>query len=475
MMGRHEKQNELWADPVNLAKRIPEDHSLRQVHRVLKLDFVRQEVAPFYGKNGQVSIDPVLLMKMMLLLFLDNIKSERELMKIIPLRIDYLWFLGYGLEDEIPHHSVLSKARKRWGSEVFARLFAQSVGQCIDAGLVEGSKLHCDSSLVTAHASRNSIIQSVVDEQMAKLEADNDDPDPPSSPTSTAKVNRRHTSTTDPDSTVVRQSVSGKPTPSYKVHRGIDDKAGVITAVITTTGIVDEAHRLEALIEQHQELTQQKVRTAVADCKYGNTANFIALAQRNIRSHMGDLRAKLRNPRQEGIYPASRFAYDARRDVYTCPAGRLLRRHHFVAARGYFEYRTASGICARCKLRSLCTRAKAGRTLKRYQNQELLDKARRQSHSRQGWLDRKRRQHLQEGNFADAANHHGFKRARWRGLQRQSIQDLIISTLQNLRKLARRLAQGPSQPLSALKSLCQQLFRRLYPFWQPRSFMPQWS
>ena len=145
MMGINEKQTELWVEPVNLARRVPEDHFLRKLNRVLDLSFVRHETASFYGKKGNVSVDPVIIMKMMLLLFLDNVKSERELMRVIPLRIDYLWYLGYGLEDEIPDHSVLSKARKRWGIAVFEKLFKQTIAQCLAAGLIEGSKLHVDA------------------------------------------------------------------------------------------------------------------------------------------------------------------------------------------------------------------------------------------------------------------------------------------------------------------------------------------
>src|ERR1700733_11231983 len=127
MMGLHEKQTELWVEPVNLGRRVPEDHFLGKLNKMLDLGFVRDEVAGFYGRNGNVSVDPVVIMKMMLLLFLDNVKSERELIRVIPLRIDYLWYLGYGLEDEVPNHSVLSKARARWGEDVFKRLFQQTV------------------------------------------------------------------------------------------------------------------------------------------------------------------------------------------------------------------------------------------------------------------------------------------------------------------------------------------------------------
>lgn len=354
-------------------------------------------------------------------------------MRIIPLRIDYLWFLGYGLEDEIPNHSVLSKARRRWGAEVFARLFRQSVAQCLEAGLIEGSKLHTDSSLVRADASLNSVVAVT----LAKLEESAEEEPAKRSGGGGGPVNQRHRVATDPDSTLVRHA-SGKSYPSYKSHRALDDKAGVITAVQTTAGIRDDGAELSHLIAQHQENTARKPRAVVADCKYGTSANFIALAGQGIRSHMGDLRSRLRNHHQSGIYPAQRFKYDERRDTYKCPAGRLLYRHHFNRNRGYYDYRTRPGVCGRCALAAQCTRSKAGRSLNRYPGHHLLERARLQSHGPAARRDRKRRQWFQERNFAEATTQHGFKRARWRGLAKQTIQDQLIATLQNLKILLRR-------------------------------------
>jgi len=459
MMGRHARQNELWSEPVNLARRIPADHPLRKLRETVKLDFVREEVAGSYGRKGNVSVDPVIVMRMMLLLFWDNVRSERELMRIIPLRIDYLWFLGYSLEDEIPNHSVLSKARRRWGAEVFARLFRQSVAQCLEAGLVEGSKLHTDSSLVRANASLNSVVAVT----LAKLEESAEE-----KPTKRGggggggsggrggAVNQRHRVATDPDSTLVRQTI-GKSYPSYKSHRALDDKAGVITALQTTNGIRDDGAELGNLIAQHQENTARKPRTVVADCKYGTSANFIALAGQGIRSHMGDLRSRLRNHQQKDIYPAERFRYDEGRDTYKCPAGRTLYRHHFNAHRGYYDYRTRPGVCGRCHLAAQCTRSKAGRSLNRYPGHHLLERARRQSHGPAARRDRQRRQWLQERNFAEATTQHGFKRARWRGLAKQTIQDQLIATLQNLKILLRRAGLAYFKLLELLQRCLRQL------------------
>lgn len=127
MMNEEDAQVPVWSYRVNLDKRVRSDHPLRQIRAALDLSFVRKAVAHTYGRRGNKSVPPEVIVRMMLLLFLDDIKSERELMRIIPERLDYLWFLGYQLDDPIPNHSVLSKARKRWGKEVFVSLFSRVV------------------------------------------------------------------------------------------------------------------------------------------------------------------------------------------------------------------------------------------------------------------------------------------------------------------------------------------------------------
>jgi len=121
MMGIRREQKDLFSYNIDLDKRIRKDNPLRKILGKIDFTFVRAEVAGQYGYNGNVSEDPAVIMKMMFLLFFDDVSSERELMRIIAERLDYMWFLGYGLNDEVPDHSVLSKARKRWGVEVFQR------------------------------------------------------------------------------------------------------------------------------------------------------------------------------------------------------------------------------------------------------------------------------------------------------------------------------------------------------------------
>ena len=152
-----ESKPKLFHYGVNLEKRVRSNNPLRAVKAAVDFGFVRKRVAGFYGKDGHESEDPIVIMKLMLLLFMDNVSSERELMRIVGERLDYLWFLEFDLDDEIPNHSVLSKARKRWGPHVFEEIFISTVQQCVEAGLVDGKKIHMDGSLIDANASNESV------------------------------------------------------------------------------------------------------------------------------------------------------------------------------------------------------------------------------------------------------------------------------------------------------------------------------
>src|SRR6516162_1182122 len=351
MMGERDPQAPMWSYRVNLDKRVRRDHPLRRINGALDLSFVRGQVAHSYGRRGNKSVPPEVILRMMLLLFLDDIKSERELMRIIPERLDYMWFLGYGLDDEIPDHSVSSKARKRWGKEVFISLFSRVVHQCVEAGLVEGGKIHVDASLVDANASLNSVkpleaevaaaIERIAREEVQKLdEQDDSEQKPPSDAGGPAapeaevgkfyKANRQFRSTTDPEATLVRQG-GLKSRPRYKTHRVVDDAHEIITAVETTTGAVDEGHRLLALIQAHEDVTQQEVETVIADSCYGTTRNLIGCQVQGIRPHLAVLaETQATAGRRDKIYPERMFVYQPQSNTYLCPAGEIMhpRRCH---------------------------------------------------------------------------------------------------------------------------------------------------
>src|ERR1017187_349908 len=208
MMGSQQPQKELFSYQIDLDRRGRADKPFRGVNEAGGFSFLRAGGAALDGANGNESVDPVVILKMMFLLFFDNVASERELMRIIPERLDYLWFLGYGLEASIPDHSVLSKARARWGAEAFERFFVRTVGQCVAAGLVDGTKIHVDSSLNEANASCDSVVKGgteLIAALKAAYQATASKLDDVTTPASYEAVNDRVVSTTDPDATVVRK------------------------------------------------------------------------------------------------------------------------------------------------------------------------------------------------------------------------------------------------------------------------------
>src|SRR5439155_15705726 len=398
-------------------KRVRANHPLRQIKAVIDFSFVREEVARCYGRNGNESVPPEVILKMMFLLFFDDIKSERELMEVIGERLDYLWFLDYGLDEKVPDHSVLSKARVRWGRDVFESLFVRTVAQCVEAGLVDGSKLHVDASLIDANASKESVTKGpaqLIEALKRAYSATESKLEETSTPQSYQAVNDRMMSQSDPDAACVRKG-SGESRPRYHHHRVIDDAQGVITAVETTPGSIAENKKLLDVVQQHQQHTHTQGQTVVADHKYGSAENYIACQQRGLTTHMGDVLGKQNHAKkQTGIFPESAFTYRAQDNTYICPAGQVMQPRRLHWFKRTWEYQLPKAICAACALRSQCTRSKVyGRTIQRHEHQELLDRARAQAHSAQARRDRKRRQAIMEQSFADAANNHGFKRSRW--------------------------------------------------------------
>jgi transposase len=430
MMGKKEDDSsKLYYYGFSLSERIPKDHPLRIIKKVIDFNFVYKEVKDKYGKKGNVSVPPPVILKMMFLLFFYNVSSERELMRTIPLRLDWLWFLGYAIDDEVPHHSVLSKARKRWGTDLFYKFFVRIVEQCMEVGLVDGEKIFMDSSLIDANASNKSIIdkQSVekyANERYRELEDKLEEKD------------ERYISTTDPDAGVVKFS-SGKAKPRYKEHRCVDERFGVITSSITTSGTVDDGKMFGKLIDTHEENTNKEVKTVVGDSKYGTVNNYLKCKDGDIKPHLKDLKfTQEKGRKKKGIFSEDEFKYDENKDTFICPAGKRLIKRTYHKNRDKWEYMSFKKDCEECPLRNKCTTSKSGvRTVHRHSRQKQLDEMRAEASSPNSKQDLKKRWSLMERSFADGSNLHGLKKSRWRGHFRVQIQNHMISAVQNIRIL----------------------------------------
>lgn len=439
MMGHQPPyQNKFFVTGFNLDKRVREDHILRKIVEKIDFEFIYEQVKETYGTKGNVSVPPPVILKMMLLLILYNIRSERELMLTIPERLDWLWFLGYDLDEEIPNHSVLSKARARWGVRAFRNFFERIVWQCVEAGLVDGKKLFVDASLIDADASNNSVVDTkglkkYLNKGYRRLEKRLDDLQVPK----TTPANARFISTTDPDASVTRYS-GGKSKLRYKTHRAVDPEHEVITATKVTPGSTDDGDMLEEMIESHEHNTQSKVGTVVADSKYGKIDNFLRCYDLDKKAHVPSLEQTHKGSgRQKGIFPKEAFIYHPDTDIFICPAGERLRRRHYNKKRNHYEYNASAETCARCELRKKCTRAKDGRSLKRHARQDELDIMLKEANSRSAKRDIKHRQDLSERSFA-WSKRYGYKRARWRRLWRMEIQDFLVAAIQNITVLVKQ-------------------------------------
>ena len=434
-------QDQLFVYGVYLEQRVRTNHPLRKIKELIDFSFMYSEVKEAYGENGNVSVPPPVILKLMLLLVFYNVRSERELMETLPERLDWLWFLGYTLDSSIPDHSVLSKARARWGTDAFRRFFEQVVSQCVEAGLVDGSKLFIDASLIDADASNNSVVQTRslhrylrkgYEELEKRLDAhESDDGESEGPPRS--DVNARHVSTTDPDASIVNHD--GRPKLYYKTHRAVDPAHEIITAVEVTPGAVNEAHRMLPLIETHEANTSTAVETVVADSMYGTIENFLALHERKIRGHVPLLKKTHENKgRKEGIFPEGAFTYDPSSDTFTCPAGKTMKKRTFHLHRRSTEYRAAKRECMACVLRAQCTRSPSGRAVHRHSHKDALDAMLAQATTPSARQDIATRKHLMERSFARSTRY-GFDRARWRRLFRVSIQEYLTCAIQNIRVL----------------------------------------
>jgi transposase len=441
MMGRQAKgrQLKMFYPGLCLEQRVRPHHPLRQVKQLVDFDFIYQEVAPSYGVNGQVSVPPPVILKLMLLLVFYNVRSERELMATLPERLDWLWFTGFDLDDDIPGHSVLSKARSRWGTAAFQHFFERIVCQCVAAGLVDGSKIFMDSSLIQADASNHSILnlnslKSRLNRHYQELEARLEEL--PEDGKGKGKLNRTHLSTTDPDASLVSKG-KVRSQLSFKVHRAVDGQSEVITATAVTSGAVNEGHLLPELIEQHTENTQSQVKVVVADSQYGTIKNYLECHDRGLKAHIPPLRdSRQRN----GRFSDEAFSYDPQDDVYLCPGGQRLPRRRYDRHREACQYQGPAKLCQACSLREQCTEAKRGRTLWRHLRHEEVRLMRDRAQSFRSKQDLRTRQHLMERSFARSVPY-GFKRARWRRLWRVQIQEYLTAAIQNIMILVRNVKE----------------------------------
>jgi len=443
MQGSKSSEGRLFYQ-ITLESLVPADHLVRRLAKIVELGWVRTATAEHYSNTGKPSIDPVVIAKMMIVGFLYNINSERQLMRDIQVNLAYRWYLSYDLDEDIPDHSVLSKARRRLGQDFFERLFASVLQLCRQSGLIDGSNVLIDSTLVKGNASVESITAlkyspaqyfQQLDENCQSQE-DNTELSQKSRKLGSKRprenrISDQKRSTTDPDATLARKgkmAVLG-----YKTHVCADSHKGVITAVTVSTAAADDTSAVPELLDKHSDALDEMPRRVVADGAYGSQDCLAYVQNKSIETVI----KKRSGGNKHGGYDKSSFVYDSVRDIFTCPAGEQLRRISTDIKKSKAHYRCDGCCCGSCVQRSAClgenSTAKA-RSVTRF---DTPYEARAQA-SCSSSLGRKLltvRQTLLEGLFGQGKNFHGLGRARWRGLGNMFIQSLLIATVLNVKKL----------------------------------------
>jgi len=462
MMNKQPRFESKWYYDLSLEGLVPEDHLLRQILSAVDFSFIHPLCRPFYSHTGQPSVDPVVLFKSLLIGYLYGITSERRLAREISLNLAYRWFIGYDFDQRIPHHSVFSKARARFGPKVFEEFFRQSIDLCGRAGLLEEGPVYVDSTLIQAAASvdslarREELVQPPlsVAEYVRRLYEENDaepeDQEPPAASGPRPRLrsrsgwpkrpNQELQSTTDPEATLVNRPEFGRHL-AYKAHLAVSGKRGqVVTGAVATTGAAADEHLLAEVLWQHHRLSGLGIPAAVADAKYGTTFNFLYLGRLGIPAFIPLTR--FGNMRKD-IWGREHFQWLPDEDAYLCPAGQKLRRYAQVSGTQRVQYRAPKGSCAVCALREQCTPSGRERTIHRSWGQEFVDATEELLASPLGKRRLVERKIYIEGAFGLAKELHGLRRTRFRGRSRVQIQVWLTAAAMNIKKAARSLAQRP--------------------------------
>ncbi len=187
MMGTKIRSFEPLPTDVSLEELVPKDNFYRRLEERLSLSFVREIVGPLYARDGRPSVDPEVFFKLQLVMFFENVRSERQLMRVVADRISVRWYLGYDLHETLPDHSSLTRIRDRYGLEVFRRFFERIVERCAEAGLVWGEELYFDATKIEANASLESITPRFAVEQHLQDLFEEDPQDPNGAPSDTER------------------------------------------------------------------------------------------------------------------------------------------------------------------------------------------------------------------------------------------------------------------------------------------------
>ena len=445
MMDReHGAQQKLLC--VTMESLMPEKHFLRDLDRLMDFSFVYDKVESLYSHTGRRSVDPVVVVKMMLLGYLYGIDSERRLEQEVQVNIAYRWFLGIDLDEQVPDHSTFSQLRRRKfnGTTLFDDIFEEVVRLCIDKGLITGKLLLTDSTHVRANA-RNDLYETVTvaDEPSAYIKRLNkraveegllaEDYEDHIKP----KTKEIKQSTTDPESGYMHRP--GKPNGFYYLsHQTCDGENGLITDVFVTPGNVSDSTPHSERIQYQIDKYGFETKAVCADKGYDSSEIHADMLERSIQTFIPRKKTNTAKDR----FQTSDYQYDETNDSYNCPAGQTLPYKYYDPKNGGKVYCSSEVVCRDCPCKDKCFSGKSKRKLiLRKQTQSAYESQCEKNYTPKYFAAMRLRQIWCEGNFSHQKANHNLRRVRTRGLGKASMHCLLSATAFNLKRMVNLLTE----------------------------------
>jgi len=449
-MGRRKSEQGQLFYAFDLEAVVPTDHLVRLIASVLDMSWVRKELAPHYSHTGRPSIDPELMIRMLILGYVFAIRSERALCREVQLNLAYRWFCGLGIEDKIPDHSAFTRARNERFREhdIFRQVFERVVASCIKAGLVCGKGFAVDASLIAADANKcgstpgaewshdidPATAQRAVQDYLANL----DDP----AWGAASDVVPKFVAPADPAAQwtgALRNAAFF----AYADNYLIDVKFGIIMDVEASRAIRQaEVGASQTMIERTETTFGIKPDWLVADTAYGSAPNLHFLVdKKGIEPHIPVIE---KSQRDDGSFSRSDFTYDADLDIYICPNGKVLRTNGRLRDDGMYAYYSRVSDCKNCPFKLRCCAKTPERKITRHQYEAARDVARAVAKTtayEQTRRDRKKVEML----FAHLKRILRLGRLRLRGPAGAQFEFTLAAVAQNLRRLAKLTVHPPDR------------------------------
>lgn len=450
MMGRRSQgQGQLFYE-FRLDEAVPDDHLVRQIAAFLDLSWVYAELAPYYSEIGRPSIDPVLMIRMLIIGYVFAIRSERQICREVQVNLAYRWFCDLGLEDAIPDHSAFSRARNERfrESDVFRRMFERVVAKCIEAGLVGGEGFAVDASLIEADANRQRSIPGVewkkqIDPQAASravkeyLATLND-----AAFGAASEVQPKFVSPSDPAAQWTG-ALKGPAFFAYADNYLIDVRCGVIVDVEASRAVRQaEVGAARTMIERTEKRFGLKPQRLAGDTAYGAAPMLNWLVEeKQIAPHIPVFD---RSKREDGTFSREDFRYVEATDTYTCPAGKTLSTSGTVVNDGTtLLYIACTRDCAPCPLKTRCCPKTPLRRVPRSIYERARDVARSWVGTEAFEQSRRERKRI-EMRFAHLKRILRLDRLRLRGPCGAQDEFTLAAIAQNLRRMAKLITPMPA-------------------------------